>query len=206
VLAGNLAYFADNKVMGVFAQGNSRDGNSGEFDQLRWYLIAKLLWDPYMTEEEYDAQVCKFMEGYYGDGWQKVYAALEAFNADYDEGLGIYESAKDGWMQILLKDTAPGYVELMREAMLLSTTKAHFEAVELSGIQFDYLLLCTNFESRYKSGGDARVAAQTDSAALQVKMQKYSVRYSSSYPVPEITEFTKAPYDWKELIDEYMGW
>lgn len=207
VLAGNLAYFADNNTIGVFSQGNGRDGNNGEFDALRWYLIAKLLWDPYMTEEEYDAEVCKFMEAYYGDGWQKVYAVLEAFNRDYNEGLGIYENIKEGWMQILLKDTAAGYVDTMKEAMLLTETKANFEAVEVSGIQFDYLLLSVDYDTKYKKGSDAEKAEWTEGCEnLQEKMQKYNVKFSASYPVPDIKDFTKPPYEWKDLIDEYMGW
>lgn len=207
VLAGNLAYFADNNTIGVFSQGNGRDGNNGEFDALRWYLIAKLLWDPYMTEEEYDAEVCKFMEAYYGDGWQKVYAVLEAFNRDYNEGLGIYENIKEGWMQILLKDTAAGYVDTMKEAMLLTETKANFEAVEVSGIQFDYLLLSVDYDAKYKKGSDAEKAEWTEGCEnLQEKMQKYNVKFSASYPVPDIKDFTKPPYEWKDLIDEYLDW
>ena len=72
ILAGNMKLFADNNVRGLFLQGNAGMGNNGEFDRVRWYLEAKLSWDPYMSEEEYYTHMKEFMEGLYGDGWENV--------------------------------------------------------------------------------------------------------------------------------------
>ena len=71
VLRENMQLFADNNVKGMFEQGNSQ-GPSGEFGELRAYLLAKLMMNPYMSEEEYDTHMDEFLAAYYGAGWQNI--------------------------------------------------------------------------------------------------------------------------------------
>ncbi|MBQ6830316.1 MAG: DUF4838 domain-containing protein [Clostridia bacterium] len=70
-LRENIRFFAENGVDGIFEDGNSHS-ISGEFGELRSYLLAKCLWDPYMTEAEYYAHMDDFLKGVYGDGWQHI--------------------------------------------------------------------------------------------------------------------------------------
>ena len=51
VLRQNVKFYKDHHVIGMFEQGNYQS-ISGEFGELRAYLLAKLLWNPDMTEEE----------------------------------------------------------------------------------------------------------------------------------------------------------
>ncbi len=67
VLRDNIRLFADNNVLGVFEQG-AYQSVSGEFGELRSYLLAKCLWDPYMTAEEFSAHMDDFLQGVYGEG------------------------------------------------------------------------------------------------------------------------------------------
>ena len=71
VLHKNMRFFAENNVVSMFPQGNSQ-GASGEFGELRAYLLAKLMWDPYMSEETYYTHMDEFLEGYYGAGWKYI--------------------------------------------------------------------------------------------------------------------------------------
>ena len=71
VLHKNMKFFAENNVVSMFPQGNGQ-GVSGEFGELRAYLLAKLMWDPYMTEEQYYTHMDEFLEGYYGAGWKYI--------------------------------------------------------------------------------------------------------------------------------------
>ena len=76
VLRENIRTFADYGVKGVYEQGDC--GNTGaKFEDLETYLIAKLLEDPYMSDEEYDALINKYMKGYYGAGWESVRAYFD---------------------------------------------------------------------------------------------------------------------------------
>jgi len=71
VLRQNMRFFAENNVRGVFEQGNMC-AISGEFGELRAYLLAKLLRYPYMAETEYFSYAKDFLKGYYGAGWTHV--------------------------------------------------------------------------------------------------------------------------------------
>ena len=71
VLQKNVKFFKDHHVIGMFEQGNYQS-LSGEFGELRGYLLAKLLWNPDMTEAEYDALMNEFLKDYYGAGWTYI--------------------------------------------------------------------------------------------------------------------------------------
>lgn len=71
VLQKNVKFFKDHHVIGMFEQGNYQS-LSGEFGELRGYLLAKLLWDPDMTEAAYYAHMDEFLRDYYGAGWRYV--------------------------------------------------------------------------------------------------------------------------------------
>ncbi len=65
VLLDNMRFFAENHVIGMYPEGNYQS-ESGEFAELRAYLLAKAMWNPYMTEAEYFAYMNDFLAGYYG--------------------------------------------------------------------------------------------------------------------------------------------
>ena len=70
-LRENMRLYHEHGVRGMFPQGNSQS-ISGEFGELRTYLLAKLMWDPYMSEEEYYGHMDEFLEAYYGEGWEGI--------------------------------------------------------------------------------------------------------------------------------------
>lgn len=63
ILSPNMQFFAANNVKGVFEEGNAASV-SGEFGELRAYILAKLLWDP-TADVEY--LMDDFLKGYYGE-------------------------------------------------------------------------------------------------------------------------------------------
>lgn len=90
ILRKNVRFFADNGVEGVFEQGNIFCPN-GEFGELKGYLLARLLWDPYMTEEEYSAEIDRFCEGYYGKGGKYIRELIDYMaECSKDSHFGIY--------------------------------------------------------------------------------------------------------------------
>ena len=70
-LRENIRFFAECGIESISIDGNFACP-SGEFGELRVYLISKLLQDPYMSEEEYDAYMNSFLKAYYGDGWEYI--------------------------------------------------------------------------------------------------------------------------------------
>ncbi|MBQ2733349.1 MAG: DUF4838 domain-containing protein [Clostridia bacterium] len=76
VLRENMRFYAENNVKGVFPEGNYMSV-SGEFAELRAYLLAKLLTDPMMSEEEYNRHMDEFLAAYYGEGWSYIRAYID---------------------------------------------------------------------------------------------------------------------------------
>lgn len=73
-LREDMRYFAEHNVKGVYINGQT---DTCDFDDLKIYLLAKLLYNPYMSEEEYERHTVEFLQGYYGAGWKKLYAFIK---------------------------------------------------------------------------------------------------------------------------------
>ncbi len=65
VMWDNFKLYLECGVNGILSEGIPCNG--GEFDHMRAYLRAKLVWNPHISEEEYFALMRQFMVDYYGD-------------------------------------------------------------------------------------------------------------------------------------------
>ncbi len=91
VLRRNVRFFKAHNVIGMFEQGNY-ESLSGELGELRAYLLSRLLWNPDMTEEEYNTHMDRFLADYYGKGWQSIRAYIdETCRAAADRHMHIYD-------------------------------------------------------------------------------------------------------------------
>ncbi len=103
-LRQNMRFFAESGIKSVYCSGNFACP-SGEFGELRVYLISKLLVDPMMSEEEYYAYMDSFLKGFYGEGWEYIRKFIDK----------VIELAADGHQTIsdsaLLAVTADEYYE-----------------------------------------------------------------------------------------------
>ncbi len=63
VLQPNIKFFIEHNVTGIFEEGNNSDRESGEFNALKQYILAKLLWNP---DYDVDSGIAEFMHAYYG--------------------------------------------------------------------------------------------------------------------------------------------
>ena len=80
-----MRFYAEHSVKGMYPEGNY-ESPSGEFGELRSYLQAKLMQDPYMTDREYDVHMDEFMKAYYGEGWEFIRAYIELICRNQDSG------------------------------------------------------------------------------------------------------------------------
>jgi len=71
-LQPNAQMYYENGAQGYFMQGNNQS-LSGEFGELRAYLIARLMWDPYL---DFDKTVDEFLYYYYGAGYENIKAYI----------------------------------------------------------------------------------------------------------------------------------
>ena len=146
VLWDNVNFYKDHSVTGVFLEGQ-QVSVSGEFAELRSYLLAKLLWDPDMTKEEYYAYMDEFLQYYYGAGWEKIKEYMTSMAAHairnnthlgiFDKGDKMYPAVDENGK----RDTkfSRNMLTLWEEAYALAETEEQKAHVEKSSIQAYYL-------------------------------------------------------------------
>ncbi len=189
VLRRNACFFAENHAIHLFEEDTPGTW-SGEFGDLKAYLIGKLLWDPYMSEEAYQTHIDEFLQAYYGPGWEHIrrYLRLEA-DATRGRHMGCFEYMDTGSMcegEVAAGDYEPqayqepypdsylsGLIERIGEAKALwdgalaaAASDAQRMHVERSRLPLTYLdLFCTPHD-REAMSAEAR-------AAYEAAVEKY---------------------------------
>ena len=145
VLHANVQFYKAHNVKGVFLEGQ-QVSVSGEFAELRSYLLAKLLWDPDMTEEQYYAYMDEFMQYYYGPGWVQIKDYMTQMTEHaikknphvgiFDKGEKMFPMTNDKGK----KDTkfSRNMLALWEEALAAAENDAQRDHVEKSMIQAYY--------------------------------------------------------------------
>ncbi|MBQ7931578.1 MAG: DUF4838 domain-containing protein [Clostridia bacterium] len=92
VLRENMQFFAKHHVRGMYPEGAHNAPVSGEFAELRAYLLARLMWDPYMSSVKYHKYMDEFLAAYYGEGWRYIRAYIDLMGSFTQERhMGIFE-------------------------------------------------------------------------------------------------------------------
>ena len=93
----NIRFFADCGVKGVFNEGMHREHEEADFAvtyELRSYLLAKLMWNPYMSEAEFQHHMEEFCHAFYGEGYYFIIHYLKLFE-DYSGECAGYDALKE---------------------------------------------------------------------------------------------------------------
>jgi hypothetical protein len=149
VLQKNVQIFYENNVAGVYEEGNYyMEQCDGEFGELRAYLLSKLMQNPYI---DYDAYMNKFLEAYYGKGWQNIRQFIDmTTEKPVPDGrhLKIYDTMADT-LDFTAEDIAKAD-ELWSNAKAMAETEEHLKNVERSEICWRYwkgFNVCDNEEN-----------------------------------------------------------
>ena len=116
IMQPNVQFFILNGVVAHFPEGNYTSEN-GEFEKLRSYLLAKMLWNPNVDVE---AEMDDFLKGYYGDAAPFIEQYIRITHDELKKSgiaLGIYQHPYDhyekGFLRAELLET---YERLFDEA------------------------------------------------------------------------------------------
>jgi len=139
-VAPNIKFFSENGVQGVFEQGMYQEGDSGEFGQLRCYIMAKCLWNP---DADVEQLISEFMEAYYGPGWKNIYdyyKELTALLKDNGRHMTLVIKTDDLYWDLVdqeLADHFTGYWDNAEKAEGISDLQLFH--VQRSRLSFDYM-------------------------------------------------------------------
>ena len=198
-LRHNMKVLADNSVIGVFSQGQMQGGKQ-EFGVLRSYLVSRLLWDPMMTEEEYQAEIKGFMQAYYGAGWESVYNYLmkvEEINADKCIGIYMYGTGTVNTAEYkkLIDEFDAMWDAAEAAAAEDGTALLH---IQLSRLQHTYIKQSLTWKDRYYNGDDASKAAYVaENQAFFDMLTAHNVLMLEGNPIGNYhVDVTQAPTAW----------
>lgn len=158
-LRQDMRYFADHSVKGVFINGQT---DTCDFEDLKIYLLSKVMFDPYMGAEEYERHLTEFLEGFYGEGWTYLYDYIKKC-----EEIGkktYFDTHSEPRDVIPLNKKADGeydysFIDESREAFkkALGKTRSAGERrrVEKNALQTDYYELFSVMPERLRVADEA---------------------------------------------------
>ncbi len=202
VLRENIRYFAENNVRGVYEQGHYQS-EGAEFSGLRVYLISKLLWDPYMSEEEYQYHINDYMQEVYGPGWENVRAWFDLLHEELsDECFGCFYDIEDVYSlgEVVKKNQDVRYPEDLTSDMI-----RNYETVDWTKYWnfFKDIPEAPELVTKGHELWDAALAAaETDSQRFWIERDSLQVTYLESYYLYE--QLYAGNSDIGKIIGYYM--
>ena len=150
VMQKNMQIFYEHNVKGVFGEGNRQtEMCNGEFNDLRLYLQAKLMQDPYM---DFDAEMNGFLQFYYGDGWENIREFILSCNEKgftARKHVGIYDSA-DGSLPGIKNSDVERFDALWSAAKEAAGTEKQLDRVKRSEFCWRYWK-CANAKGEFSA-------------------------------------------------------
>ena len=147
VLAENYQYFSRSNVIGIMEEG-AHDAPWNEFSELKQWLIAKLMWNPYQSV---DSLASVFINGYYGAAapYIKMYYDLCQKQITDD----VHFTIKIDWNSELYDDAFVNEgIELMNKAIAAAKGRGTEKRVKRIAAQLYYLKLRRNVAASATDG------------------------------------------------------
>lgn len=192
VLRDNMRFYATHHVRGMYPEGPHNARVSGEFAELKSYLLAKLMWNPYMSAEEYSTHIDEFMKAYYGEGWKYLRAYVDLMESmTKGRHMGIYYKVYE-------------YLDLDKVLTLEETIDGLWDKAEaLAGDKIDNVRR-SRFQWRFiqaEMHPDAENGRRfyEDCLANNIKWNEYF-----TVPADQI-DFTKSPSHWADATMYRIG-
>ena len=185
-LRENIRFFAECGVESITCTGNIVCP-SGEFGELRVYLISKLLQDPYMSEEEYYVYMDSFLEAYYGSGWEYIRRYIDKTTELAADG---HQTANGNPFDAITTEeylaNEADFDEWWSKAQELAGDRADF--VKRANYQWRYIKLCLHPDAEE---AQKLIADTSDSFNTRVgwREKQWNVDTQKS-------DLTKSPLEW----------
>ncbi len=200
VLQPNLQFLHKNGVKSMFEQGNRETG--GEFCELRTYILAKLLWNPY---QDLDPIIDDFLQGYYGPAGKYIREYIDLMHDTMESTgatLSIFGRPWDQRNTFLTEEMIDKYYAILEKAQkAVKDYPSLLTRVISVKMQIDYAVLdIAKGEITGKRGAmeeqDGKLVVKQDIRQLL----ESTMRLSNMKGVTRIHEWHTTPL---EYINEY---
>jgi hypothetical protein len=141
VLQPNIQLFARYGVKMIFEQGAS-GAPGAEFNELRTYMLAKLLWNPYLNV---DSLMNDFLNGYYSSAGKYIRNYIDLMTANLNKSgaqLWIYSSPIESMKDYLAPEFLKEYYNIFTEAInSVLDSPQYLERVKIALLPVQYAML-----------------------------------------------------------------
>ena len=199
----DLRYFAELGVKGMFIQ--NEDTTLG-FDDLTSYLFAHLLWDPYMSEDEYDAAIREFLTLFYGeaaaDGLYDYIMMLEAAGDSTNNCWTALASPPfDIYDYDYIAENFDWSCKVFEEAIAKAEYAEMERRLEMLSCHMYFNGISATFTDRYKNGTpEEKAETERRYQLLFDRMTKYKdsimLAIFKDDQIPETLDTTVSPLHW----------
>ena len=169
VLQKNLQCFYEHGIKGVYEEGNYYIHKCDtEFGELRSFLIAKLLEDPYC---DYEAEMLDFCNYYYGEGGEYIKKAVDEITENTKKHVSIYSSMTKTFS--ITENEAEEIDDLWSRAEKEAGKSDAFEAIKRSKLSWRYVkaaLGLREFKGTLEENKKEREALYNDLITHEVEM------------------------------------
>ncbi len=157
-LAENIRFYRDCGIRGVLEQGNFSYGGGAALDDLKSYVIARLLWDP---DEDVRVLIREFTDGVYGQAGAAMRAYIDRISeaAGGDIPMHIFDRPSAAYLTDELLDECARIFDRAEEAAEDETVRERVRRERLS----------IAFTKAARIADDAERCAAVDALAEQLK-------------------------------------
>ena len=207
----DLRFFAESGVKGVYAEGYPIE--NPEFGELKAYLMAKLMQNPYMTKGEFDYHYNDFLEGYYGDAAEYIAEYHTITKKMIDENMAkkghlIHWFGTDENFDFKYNRATQSYdmtyidqINELWDNAVNSVVGATLDRVKKSRIHWTYIELFNTMDNRMQAAieagdEDTREELVARNEELYNDILKYGTtrKFNNAYDIStSITNFTLSP-------------
>lgn len=189
ILQKNMQLFRKNHATMLFSQVNGIKG--GDFSEMRAYMIAKLMWNPYQNA---DSLMRTFMDGYYGKAAPYLYQYQKIMQG------ALLASGQPLWIY----DSPISHKNGMLKPALLKTYNELFDLAEREVAQ-DTLLLHRVQQSRlslqYAELEIARTQTETDKTKVRELLDLFKQR-TLHFGIATLNEQKNTPDKYCDLYEK----
>lgn len=191
----NARWFHENGARGVF--NNAVTGTSGEFGELRAYLLSRVYRDPYMTKEKYYTHLDNFLKGYYGDGWKYIREYIDTIEAWSNEN---HWNCHAPIASIFDLDKVAANVDYLNglwdKAEAGASGSTQLKRVQRSRLSCTYLIQNALYEPMVTNGTDAdREAYYAANEAFYSQLKSHGVQWKENGNITNYDKYSP-PINW----------
>ncbi|MBE6562710.1 MAG: DUF4838 domain-containing protein, partial [Ruminococcaceae bacterium] len=193
---------------GIYSEGNyGLNAPYYSFEYLRGYMASRMMWNPYMSEEEFNDLVNEYLMIYFGEGWEYIREYLEMAHAAGDANgcwTNNYDRPWNLYNEDYFEEHYAEMASLFDAAIAAASDETYVHRLTLCRMHCDFLGLSATYERDYVNGDANKKAAYEEAyAALynnivtnEIRLTSYGSGKYAANNFPSSAEDIYNPMEW----------